>query len=118
MFQFATIGVVMSAQADHKKWWVRQIHQSGFPDRSYYTRLPQYGPWDNERDGRQVSDLLARLENPAFGLAVRECVDGVVSVSQIDSITAIGETSLPDQHDTKRRYYEEPLRWQSRVQHD
>jgi len=76
----------MSAQVDHKKWCICQVHQSGFPDPPYYTSLPQYGPWDNERDARQVSNLLARLENPAFGLAVRECVDGpvVASVSQID----------------------------------
>jgi hypothetical protein len=110
----------MSAQGDRKKWCICQIHQSGFPDPPYHTSLPQYGPWDNERDARQVSDLLARLENPAFALTVRECTDGpvVASVSQIDSITAIDDTSLPDQHDTKRKYYEEPVRWQSRIQHD
>jgi hypothetical protein len=64
--------------------------------------------------------LLERRNNQPFALTVRECVDGLVvaSVSQIESITAVDETSLPDQHDTKRKYYEEPLRWQSRVQHD
>src|SRR5690349_19773401 len=110
-FQLAMIGVVMSAQADHKKWCICQIHQSGFPDPLYYTRLPQYGPWDTEREARQVSDVLARSENQAFALAVRECADGpvVASVSQIDSITAIDDTSLPDQHDKKRKYYEEPV---------
>jgi len=51
----------MSAQADHKKWCICQLHQSGFPDPPYYTKLPQYGPWDNERDARQVSDLLATV---------------------------------------------------------
>jgi hypothetical protein len=110
----------MSAQADRKKWCICQIHQPGFPEAPYYTRLPQYGPWDTERDARQVSDLLGRLGNQAFALTVRECADGPVAalVSQIDSITASDETSLPDQHDTKRKYYEEPLRRQSRVQHD
>jgi hypothetical protein len=110
----------MSVQADHKKWCICQIHQSEFRDPPYYTSLPQYGPWDNKRDVGQVSDLLARLANPAIGLAVRECLDGPVVglVSQIYSITAIDETSLPDQHDTKRKYYEEPVRWQSRIQHD
>ena len=110
----------MSAQADRKKWCIYQVHQTGFPDPPYYTSLPQYGPWDTERDARQVSDLLGRLENQVLALTVREYVDGpvVASVSQIDSITAIDETSLPDQHDTKRSYYEEPVRWQSRVQHD
>jgi hypothetical protein len=110
----------MSAQGDRKKWCICQVHQPGFPDEPYYTRLPQYGPWDHEREAQQVSDLLGRLEDQAFALTVRECVDDprLTSVPQIDSITAIDETSLPDQHDTKRKYYEEPLRWQSRVQHD
>jgi hypothetical protein len=110
----------MSAQAEHKKWCICQVHEPGFPDAPYYTRLSQYGPWDNEGEAQQVSDLLGRLENQAFALAVRECADGplVASVSQIDSITDVDETSLPDQHDTRRKYYEEPLRWQSRVQHD
>jgi hypothetical protein len=110
----------MSAQGDRKKWCICQVHHSGFPEAPYYTRPLQYGPWDTERDARQVSDLLGRQGNQAFALTVRECADGpvVASVSQIDSITAIDETSLPDQHDTKRKYYEEPLRWQSRVQHD
>jgi hypothetical protein len=51
---------------------------------------------------------------------VREFADdpAVAAASQIDSITAVDETSLPDQHDPKRKYYEEPIRWQSRVQHD
>ena len=110
----------MSAQGDRKQWCIGQVHQPGFPDEPYYTRLPQYGPWDHEREAQQVSDLLGRLEDQAFALTVRECVDDprLTSVPQIDSITAIDETSLPDQHDTKRKYYEEPLRWQSRVQHD
>ena len=110
----------MSAQAGHKTWCICQVHQAGFPDPPYYTSLPEYGPWDSERDARQVRDLLGRLENPPFRLAVRECVDGpvVASASQIDSITATDETSLPDRHDTTRKYYEEPVRWQSRIQHD
>ena len=65
----------MSAQADHKKWCICQIQQSGFPDPPYDTRLPQYGPWDNERDARQVSELLARLQKQDFALEVRECAD-------------------------------------------
>jgi hypothetical protein len=85
------IGVPMSAQADRKKWCICQVHQPGFPDAPYYTRLPQYGPWDNERKAQEVSDLLGRLENQAFALAVRECTDGAVreSVPRIDSITGI-----------------------------
>ena len=110
----------MTAQGDRKKWCICQVHQPGFPDEPYYTRLPQYGPWDHEREAQQVSDLLGQLENQAFALTVRECVDDrrLRSVAQIDSITAIDEASLPDQHDTNSKYYEESLRWQSRVQHD
>jgi hypothetical protein len=111
----------MSAQGDRKKWCICQVHQPGFPDEQYYTRLPQYGPWDQEREASTSQRLaLGRLEDQAFALTVGECADDprLTSVPQIDSITAIDETSLPDQHDTKRKYYEEPLRWQSRVQHD
>ena len=88
----------MSVQADRKKWCICEVHEPGFPDPPYYTRLPQYGPWDKERDARQISELLERLENPAFVLTVRECLDGpgMATVSQIDSTAAIDETSLAD----------------------
>ena len=88
----------MSAQTNRKKWCICQVHQPGFPDAPYYTRLPQYGPWDNERDARQVSDLLGRLENPAVALTVRECADAVVLVPPHKSIPimAIDETSFPE----------------------
>ncbi len=110
----------MSTQADRKKWCICQVHRPGFPEAPYYTRLPQYGPWGNQHEARAVSDLRGRLEKQALTLAVRESAHGSVmaSLSQIDSITGVDETSLPDQHDTKRNNYEEPLRWQSRVQHD
>ncbi len=88
----------MPAQANCKKWCICQVHQPGFPDAPYYTRLLQYGPWDDEREARQMSDLLGRLENQDFALTVRECADVpiVPSVSPINSITAVDETSLPD----------------------
>ena len=96
----------MSGQTDRKKWCICQVHHPGFPDVPYYTRLPQYGPWDNEREARQISELLGRLENQPLALAVRQCVDGSVaaSLSQVDSIMAIDETSLRDQHQIKRKY--------------
>ena len=110
----------MSGQANRKKWCICQVHQPGFPDAPYYVRLPQFGPWDTEREGRQVSELLARLETQAYKLVVRECAHETqgASVPCIDSITAVDENSLPDQHDSTRKYHEESLRWQSRVQHD
>ena len=37
---------------------------------------------------------------------------------ELDSITALDENSLPDLHNPMRKYYEEPLRWQSRIYHD
>ena len=37
---------------------------------------------------------------------------------ELDSITALNENSPPDLHNPMRKYYEEPLRWQSRVYHD
>jgi len=88
----------MSVQADRKKWCICQVHQPGFPDAPYYTRLPQYGPWDNERDARQVSELLGRLENPDFALTVRECEDAAEVAPPYKSlpIMAIDETSLPE----------------------
>jgi hypothetical protein len=55
-------------------------------------------------------------------LDVREYSNTATVVSapdvELDSITVLGENSPPDLHDTMRRYYEEPLRWESRVYHD
>ena len=88
----------MAAQDDRKKWCICQVHEPGFPDAPYYTPLAQYGPWDNERDARQISELLARLENQEYALAVRQCIDEPMRVAarDIDSTTAVDQNPLPD----------------------
>jgi hypothetical protein len=109
----------MSAQGDGKSGASTRSITPVFPTSRITRDCRSTVQWDYEREAQQVGDLLGRLENQSFALTVRECVDDPrLTVPQIDSITAIDETSLPDQHDTRMKYYEEPLRWQSRVQHD
>src|SRR6267142_1535479 len=43
-------------------------YRPGFSEAPYCTRLPQYGPRDNQHEARPVSDLLGRLENQALTL--------------------------------------------------
>jgi len=54
-----------------RKWCICRVHETGFPSPPSYSSMPEYGPWDSEREAQWVADQLTRLDPQEHRLAVR-----------------------------------------------